>query len=85
MGVHECEKDDYDLHSEDNILIGLLVSIKHCSTSSSNNIRLRYGGAAQNNNSRTSTFMKLRGGSMNATYDRFFLRISAHQENVLLS
>ena len=59
VGVHKCETDDYDLHSEDNILVGLLVAIKHSSTSSSNNVRLRYGGAAQNNHSRSSVFMKL--------------------------
>jgi hypothetical protein len=72
VGIHECEKEDYDLHSEDNILVGSLVSIKHSSTSSSNKLRLRYAGAANNNNSRTSTFTMLRGGNMNATYDRLF-------------
>jgi hypothetical protein len=72
VSVHRCEEDDYDVHSEDNILVGLLVTIKHCSTTSSNNVKLRYGGAAQNSNSRSSVFTKLRAGNMNATYDQLF-------------
>jgi hypothetical protein len=72
VSVHLCEAEDYDANSEDNILVGLLVTIKHSSTSSSNNVKLRFGGAAQNNNSRSSTFTKLRAGNMNATYDRLF-------------
>jgi hypothetical protein len=72
VGIHECEKEDYDLHSEDNILVGSLVSINHSSASSSNKLMLRYAGAANNNNSRTSTFAMLRGGHMNASYDWLF-------------
>jgi hypothetical protein len=72
VSVHRCEEEDYDMKSEDNILVGLLVSIKHHSTTSSNNIKLRFGGIAQNSSSRGSTFAKLRGGNMNATYDRLF-------------
>jgi hypothetical protein len=72
VSVHQCEEEDYDVNSEDKILVGLLVSIKHCSTSTSNNLKLRYGGTALNSNSRGSTFAKLRGGNMNTTYDRLF-------------
>ena len=77
VSVHSCENENYDVNSEDKILVGLLVSMKHSSTSSSNNLKLRFSGAAQNSNSRGSTFTKLRAGNMNATYDRlFFLRMS---------
>ena len=70
VSVHQCEEEDYDVNSEDKILVGLLVSIKHCATSTSNNLKLRFGGTALSNNSRVSTFAKLRGGNMNTTYDR---------------
>jgi hypothetical protein len=72
VSVHECETEEYDISSEDKVLVGMLVSMKHSSTSSSNNIKLRYGGMTQNSTSRTSSFMKLRGGNMNVTYDRLF-------------
>jgi hypothetical protein len=72
VSVHQCEENDYDVNSEDNILVGLLVAIKHSSTSASNNIKLRFGGAAQIGNSSTSTFTRLRAGNMHATYDRLF-------------
>jgi hypothetical protein len=72
VSVHQCKEEDYDVNSEDNILVGLLVSTKHCSSSSSNNVKLRFGGTAQNSSSRGSTFARLRGGNMNATYDRLF-------------
>jgi hypothetical protein len=72
VSIHSCENENYDVNSEDKILVGLLVSLKHSSTSSSNNLKLRFSGAAQNNNSRGSTFTKLRAGNMNATYDRLF-------------
>jgi hypothetical protein len=59
VSVHSCENENYDVNSEDKILVGLLISMKHSSTSTSNNIKLRYSGAAQNGNSRGSTFTKL--------------------------
>ena len=72
VSVHRCENENDDVNSEDKILVGLLVSMKHSSTSSSNNVKLRFGGAAQNSNSRGSTFTKLKAGNMSATYDRLF-------------
>ena len=48
VGVHECEKENYDLDAEEKILVGLLISMKHCSTSASNNIKVRFGGYGSN-------------------------------------
>lgn len=70
ISVHECEREDYDEQAEDKILICVLITMKHSSTSSSKNIKLRYGGAAQNSNSKGSKFFSQRTGNLNSTYDR---------------
>ncbi len=73
VGVHECEKENYDLDAEDKILVGLLISMKHCSTSPSNNIKVRFGGYGSNATSRGSAFNKLRPTNTNAIYDRILI------------
>ena len=44
VSVHECEDEDFDMKSEDKILVAMLINMKHYTSGPSNNIKLRYGG-----------------------------------------
>lgn len=67
--IGECEEENFAAESEDTVLVGCLIAIKHYSTSNGGN-SLRGIRAAPTAGSRGNAFQRLRYNAPTATYDR---------------
>ena len=70
ISVHECEEDDFDDISDDKVLVGILIALKHHSSSGNSSVRVRNPTSQQGG--WTTAFQRLHYTAGNAFYDRIF-------------